>query len=130
DLKPGVLLAAIRTREIAWMREEVDLARSAFGYDKLVLLDRDQVRSEVASGRYCAGIPDRGAAHLHPLNYALGLARAAEAAGARIFEGNRVVDIKRGAAPVLATERGRVTARFVVLAGNAYLGRLEPRIAG
>lgn len=130
DLKPGVLLAALKTRDLSWMREEVELAQDVFGYDKLTLLDRDGTRAEVASERYCAGILDKGAAHLHPLNYALGLAAAAEAAGARIFEGSPVTDMAAGTAPKLTTPQGRVTARFAILAGNAYLGRLEPRIAG
>ncbi len=130
DLRPGVLLAALKPRDLGWMREEVELARDVFGYDELTLLDRDGTRAEVASDRYCAGIMDRGAAHLHPLNYALGLARAAEAAGARIFEGSPALRMEPGAAPVFVTPNGRVKARFGILAGNAYLGRLAPAIAG
>jgi gamma-glutamylputrescine oxidase len=130
DLKPGVMLAALKERDQGWMREEVEVSRTVFGYDKLTLLDRDRIRARVASPRYCAGMLDAGAAHLHPLNYALGLARAAEAVGARIFEGSPVTALERGKTVSLTTPTGRVTARFAVLAGNAYLGRLEPRIAG
>ena len=130
DLKPGVMLAALKTSDLRWIREEAEVAREVFGYDKLTVLDRDGVRARLASERYEAGMMDDGAAHLHPLNYALGLARAAEAAGARIFETSPVTAIERGSALTLKTPGGEVTARFALLAGNAYLGGLEPRIAG
>lgn len=130
DLKPGVMLAALKEKDQGWMREEVEISHAVFGYDKLTLLDRGQIRAKLASPRYCAGMLDAGAAHLHPLNYALGLARAAEAAGARIFEASPVTALGRGPSLSLVTPAGRVTARFAVLAGNAYLGRLEPRLGG
>ena len=130
DWKPGVMLAALKPRDLGWMREELEVAETVFGYHELTLLDRAATRAKVDSPRYCAGMLDAGAAHLHPLNYVLGLARAAEAAGARIFERSPVTAVTGGAAPALTTARGRVEARHVVLAGNAYLGRLEPRIAG
>lgn len=129
DLKPGVMLAALKAGDLDWIREEVEVARDVFGYDQLTVLDRDAVRARVASQLYHAGMMDAGAAHLHPLNYALGLARAAEQAGARIFEASPVTAIARGAGIILTTPAGQVGARFALLAGNAYLGRLEPRIA-
>jgi gamma-glutamylputrescine oxidase len=71
---------------------------------------------------------EAGAGHLHPLNYCLGLARAAEAAGVRIFEGSAVEQLKRGATVRAVCATGSVTAKTVVLAGNAYLGGLVPEI--
>lgn len=130
DLKPGVLLAALKDSDLDWIREEAEVSRQLFGYDKLTVLDRDGVRARVASARYRAGMMDAGAAHLHPLNYALGLARAAEAAGARLFEASPVTAIAPGERITLGTPGGELRARFAVLAGNAYLHRLEPRIAG
>ena len=50
-------------------------------------------------------------------------------AGARIFEGSRVLRIETGAAPAAHTAAGTVRARYLVLAGNAYLGRLVPELA-
>ena len=79
---------------------------------------------------YHGGLLDRSAAHLHPLNYALGLANAAEAAGAELYETSRVTKIDHGSNPRVHTAEGTVTARYLVLACNGYLGALEPRIAG
>ena len=56
------------------------------------------------------------------------MAAAAAAAGARIFEGSRVERIRWGRPAEVSTARGVVSAEHVVLAGNAHLGRLEPRI--
>jgi gamma-glutamylputrescine oxidase len=69
-------------------------------------------------------------AHLHPLNYALGLAEAAESLGVRIFENSRATGYDRARPTRVATADGRVTADHVVLACNGYLERLEPRVAG
>jgi gamma-glutamylputrescine oxidase len=84
---------------------------------------------------YHGGYLDNGAGHLHPLNLALGLARAGAAAGVRIFEHTPVVDYQEAAGRVrVRTGRGgtdtgpEVDAGFLVLACNGYLGRLARRI--
>ncbi len=74
---------------------------------------------------YLGGLAYPDAAHLHPLDYARGLARAAAAAGVRIFETSRAT--RRDGARV-ATADGAVTARHVLLATNGYHGDLDPRV--
>jgi gamma-glutamylputrescine oxidase len=78
---------------------------------------------------YHGGLLDAGAGHLHPLNYGLGLARAAEDAGARLFEGARVTGLTPGRPTEVRAEGGQVRARTAILACNGYLERLEPRLA-
>ena len=69
--------------------------------------------------------------HIHPLNYALGLADAAEAAGARIFEDTPALSIDvEGVRKRIATPSARVRAGHIVLACNVHLGALMPRVAG
>jgi gamma-glutamylputrescine oxidase len=58
----------------------------------------------------------------------LGLARAAIDAGVRVFEDSPVEAIEGGERPVARTALGMVRARYLVLAGNAYLGNLVPSI--
>ena len=70
-----------------------------------------------------------GAGHLHPLAFALGLARAAQAAGVRIFENTEVHEIRPGAKPVVRAGHGQVEAEHVVLACNGYLGGLDRKVA-
>ena len=67
----------------------------------------------------------------HPLNYALGLAEAAEAAGARIFEDSPALEIDMyGVRKRIVTPSARLRANHIVLACNVHLGSLVPRIAG
>lgn len=90
--------------------------------------DRDRLRAQLASDRYLGAIYDPLSGHLHPLEYAFGLARAALAAGVRIFEHSRVTRLERGAAPVLRTDAGQVHCDFAVLAGNAWLRGVAPEL--
>jgi gamma-glutamylputrescine oxidase len=84
----------------------------------------------VATDDFLEGLYDSEAATLHPLNYTLGLARAARAAGATIFERSRVKGYTRSDPATVTTAGGSVDADFVVVACNGYLGKLEPRLAG
>ncbi len=130
DLKAGVLLAAYKPGDLAWLEAEAERLLRDYGYGQIRAVSRVEVAEMLGSGIYHGGALDSGAGHLHPLNYALGLARAAAEAGARLFEGSRVLATEAGRPTVVRTERGRVRARYLVLACNGYLGGLEPRIAG
>ena len=89
-----------------------------------------QVRAQLANDRYFNAVQFRNAFHIHPLNYALGLAALAEKAGARIFEDTPALSIDpAGVRKRIVTPQGRVRAAHVVLAGNVQLGALMPDIA-
>ena len=127
DLRWGYLLAAVKPRHQRALAGTLTEWRERYGYPYGRLLDRDETRAMVDSPRYVGGLFDEGGGQLHPLNYALGLAGAAEAAGARLHEGTAVVDVTPGDRPVCRTPQGRLRARVgVVLAGNAYLHPPSP----
>jgi gamma-glutamylputrescine oxidase len=63
------------------------------------------------------------------LKYGLGLAKAAQSLGVRIFENSPVVDIQRGKPMIAKTAKGSVTASYGVLAGNCTLPEFGPRVA-
>ena len=129
DLKWGYLDGAIKPRHLDGMAQMAEAWRRDFGYEAHELLEgAEAVAPYVGTKAYRGGLLDRGAGHLHPLNYCLGLARAAEAAGARLFEGSRVASVETGAKPAAVTAEGRVEADSLVLCGNAYLGDLLPQI--
>jgi gamma-glutamylputrescine oxidase len=91
----------------------------------------DRVRDVLKSDRYFNAIHFPRAFHLHPLNYARGLAAAAEQAGAHIFEHTPAVAIDpAGVRKRIETPHGRLRAAQVVLAGNVHIGKLMPRLAG
>jgi len=92
-------------------------------------LPQEQLRESVRSERYHDGLYERDALHLHPLNYAIGLAAAATGQGVRIHESSGVMSLVReGAQWCLRTAQGVVMADQVVLACGGYLAGLQPAI--
>lgn len=90
----------------------------------------EQVRGVLRTHLYFNALHYRDAFHVHPLNYALGLAAAAEQAGARIFEGTPALSIDpAGVRKRVTTPAARVRAAQIVLAGNVHLGNLVPRLS-
>jgi len=128
DLKPGCVIAAKRPRQLGHLGACVRRWREIYGYDKARMLGRDELRAYVGSEAYLGGLLDEGGGHLHPLNYALGLAEAAAAAGVRIHERSRAVRLSIEPDLLVETGRGRVRAESVVLCGNAYLAGLVPSL--
>ncbi|PSL21776.1 NAD(P)/FAD-dependent oxidoreductase [Shimia abyssi] len=128
-LKPGVAHACFTDRDVAHEHNYAAHLSSAYGYDQIQPLDRDQMHALCPSPKYVGGSLDMGAAHLHPLAFALGLARAARDAGARIFETSRVENITHGCKITVTTNTGQVSADHLVLACNGYLGHLDQRVA-
>ncbi len=126
DLKPGIAIAAHRPRYARALACEADHLRARYGYAEVEVLDRAALRAEVASEDFCGGLMDRGAGHLHPLDYARGLARAAADAGADIREGTPVTGLATGAPCKVQAGPHTVTADTVVLACNGYLDTLDP----
>ncbi len=130
DLKPGILSAAHKPEEAVAFGQYVDKLNREYDYPHIRPVSREEMAAQLGTSIYHGGAFDRGAAHLHPLNYALGLARAALEAGARVFEGTAVLGYARTAPTVVRTSRATVTADHLVLACNGHLESLEPRVAG
>jgi gamma-glutamylputrescine oxidase len=90
----------------------------------------ERVREVLKSDHYFHAVFTPQAFHIHALNYALGLAAAAEAAGARIFEKTPALSIDTaGVRKRVVTPAGRLRADHVVLAGNVHLGQVMPKVA-
>jgi gamma-glutamylputrescine oxidase len=126
---PGVAHACHTDREVSASHAHADLLRRNYGYDQLETLDRAAIRALIGSDAFRGGGLDRGAGHLHPLNYAIGLAQAAAKAGVRICETTLVHAVEPGPNPVVRAALGHVVADHVILACNGYLGGLEPKVA-
>jgi gamma-glutamylputrescine oxidase len=157
DWVEGHMQVAMKARHDAEIREELELL-STLGYDSARYMARDELRSIIPSERYVSALYDANCGHLHPLNYTLGLAEAAERNGARIFEQSRVLGWTSGSrtsaganhgvgngaatrasssngasgasAPVIVqTAAGEVRAKQMVLCGNVYLGDAAPALS-
>ncbi|RGP39167.1 NAD(P)/FAD-dependent oxidoreductase [Pseudotabrizicola alkalilacus] len=126
---PGIAHACRSASEVRHAHAYAEKLARDYGYDQIQPLDRAEMRAIIGSDAYHGGELDRGAGHLHPLNFALGLAKAAADAGARLFERAEVHHITHGDKPVVRTASGQVTCNHVILAGNGYLGGLDRKIA-
>lgn len=95
---------------------------------KTQVLDRAGAQALMGNGHYLGGWVDTRAGSIQPLSYVRGLAKAALAAGARIFTDSPVSGLERqGSAWVARTAGGaQVTAERVVMCTNAYGGKLWP----
>jgi glycine/D-amino acid oxidase-like deaminating enzyme len=121
DWRPsGSMMVATAPHAIGWCRSATDELRS-FGYEA-TFLDRDEVREQVHSPTYEAAVWKRsGSALVDPARLAWGVANAAERLGARIFEHSAAITIDDdGDGLVVRTAIGRVRARRVILATNAF----------
>ena len=125
DLKWGYLHVAGKQRQQGELAEYQESC-ARYGYEGMELLDRQQLQSRLGSEAYVGGLWEPNSGHIHPLNYCLGLAKAAVTAGARIFENSAVLDVDTGPNPSARTAVGTVHAKFMVLAGNAYLRETVP----
>ena len=128
-LKPGIAHLGFSQREVDEEHAYADHLADRYGYAHLEKLDRDAAQAICPSPKYVGGTLDMSAAHLHPLSFALGLARAARDAGVRIYERSEVHNITDGPPAVVQTDRGRVRADHVILGCNGYLGGLNRKVA-
>jgi gamma-glutamylputrescine oxidase len=129
DLTWGYLHVVPKPHQFAGLKawkEEYD----GLGCTDTSVLTKAELEEKLGSRAYHGAFREGGAGHFHPLNYCLGLARAATQAGAAIYENSRAVEIDTGAKPSARTARGRLSANFLAIAGNAYLGRAVPKLYG
>ncbi|QPK06763.1 NAD(P)/FAD-dependent oxidoreductase [Vibrio kanaloae] len=128
DHKRGGLFTALNKKQLKGL-EHHKKNWERYGNDQLTMLDASQVEEAVGTQVYTGGLLDMRGGHIHPLKLALGEAAAFVSLGGQIFEQSAVTSIEKGANPVARTASGSVKSKYLVLAGNAYLGGLAPNIS-
>jgi len=130
DLQDGDLhLAAKRAHAQGFARYVDHLARH-YAYEHAAYVDTDHVRDYTSAQGFHGGLLDTRSCHLHPLNFALGLAAAAQRAGAILYENSRALAFSEtGNTVQVTTAAGRVHCDTLILGCNGYLGRLAPKAA-
>ncbi|WP_342643631.1 NAD(P)/FAD-dependent oxidoreductase [Rhodoligotrophos ferricapiens] len=112
-------MASIKPRCEQWQARGADVA----------LLSANEIAELTGSEIYAGGMIDRRAGTIQPLAYARGLARAAHKNGAQIFENSRVEALdKRDGAWRLGGRGFEISAKHVIIATDAYSGRLLPAL--
>jgi gamma-glutamylputrescine oxidase len=133
DWADGHLLTAVKKRHLHELRTELNALQNQLGYASTRYVPRAELRSILDTDRYIGGLYDSTSGHLHPLNYTLGLAAAAERQGVRIYEGTRALSFRETGAVAGAirvrTPRGELRTRNLVLCGNVYLRHTAPALA-
>ncbi len=128
DLKHGGIFAAITTKQLKGLEEHKALWER-YGHTELTMLDKRAIADEIQTDRYEGGLLDMRSGHIHPLNLVLGQAAAVESLGGKIYEQSKVERVEEGEQVKLYTASGDVTADYVVVTGNAYLGNLIPKLS-
>ncbi|MCB1457318.1 MAG: FAD-binding oxidoreductase [Nitratireductor sp.] len=126
---PGIIHADHRERFVPHSRAYAEKLNTTYDYPHIRFVDREEIRSLIGSPGYFGGTLDTDSFHIHPLNYALGLARAAVAMGVRLCERSEVMEIRRGDKVTVLTRNGSVVADHCIIACNGYLGDLEKSVA-
>ena len=133
DWVDGHLQVANKPRqvlELAQTQEELQ----RLGHPPTELYGKDKLAAVLATSRYLAGLYDGRGGHLHPLRYALGLARAAVQSGVVFYENTRALEFSSTPKGVRVRTDAHGTAgelhcQHLLLAGNLQEGRLAPQLA-
>jgi gamma-glutamylputrescine oxidase len=128
DLKPGHLEAAYKPGHFEDMQREAEFLSAHFGWDSISIVAPKDMGEHVSSGGYHGGLYDAKGGHFHPLNYALGLARACLAVGVRIYENTRFEHLlEDGPNDIeVLTSATSIEARRVILATDAWMQDQAP----
>ncbi|TCK31445.1 glycine/D-amino acid oxidase-like deaminating enzyme [Ancylobacter aquaticus] len=117
----GSLRCAHNARTLEALRSEAAWLREALGDTDVSMLSAGEVADETGSRGFTGGMLNTHGGVIHPLNFVLGLAAGLKAAGIAIYENTPVTRFGReGTGVVVETPRGRITARQLVIATNAY----------
>jgi glycine/D-amino acid oxidase-like deaminating enzyme len=126
--RSGHLLLASKPAHLKAMVYEAELLEREFGHATQVVQPGD-LRGEIGSNAYYGGLVDETSAGVNPARYVAGLARAAERAGALLYERTPATDITRqGSRWCVGTARGEVRADAVFVASGGYSGPATPAL--
>jgi len=129
NYRPNHLHVAVKPRQVDELRAWADELHDEYGYNSARFVSGADLPLYVASPRYLAGLVDPRSGHLHPLKFTRGLARAAEDAGAVVFENSQVLRYTDGAEVRVHTAQGTVRCANLILCCNAYIGAVAPTLA-
>jgi gamma-glutamylputrescine oxidase len=129
EYRPNHVHVALKPRQVRELSEWTRELNEEYSYKSARMLDRDELQAHVRSDRYLAGLIDPRSGHLQPLKFTLGVARAALAAGAQIYENSEVLRYEDGAEVRVHTAHGTVRCANLILCGNAYIGAVAPALA-
>ena len=128
----GHLEVACKQKHFDDYARQVEVIAREFNHH-LRVVPRNELRSEIGSDIYFGGMVDEISAGVNPARYVAGLARAAQRAGAAIYEGTRVQQIERASNNghpgwSVRTSRCMMRARDVMIATSGYTSKTTPAL--
>jgi glycine/D-amino acid oxidase-like deaminating enzyme len=114
----GNVMAVVHPKQEKRLRRAADVAHEVGA--SVTFLEPSDMRARGLPPAFLSGALEGAGGTLHPGKLVLGLRRAALAAGVRIYEGTRVLDVATGSSPVVRTAHGTLRAERVVMASNAW----------
>lgn len=124
DLKAGHLEAAYKPAHFDAMQRDAEFLAREFGWESEIVQPKD-MGQHINGGGYHGGIYDVQGGHFHPLNYALGLAEAAKAAGVHILENRSAYRVGQDDNNVAVINNGQlISARSAIVAVDCWMDQL------
>jgi glycine/D-amino acid oxidase-like deaminating enzyme len=126
--RSGRFVGAHAPKAMDGLKRRAELLNEATGAEEAWVVPRAAVAEEIATTKYHGGLVMLRAGGLHPAKYVRSLARAAERHGAVLASGVALDSYARDSDGgfVLATSRGRLKAKHLMLATNGYTGAATP----
>ena len=130
DLKYGHLHTAYKPIHMKELQAEYELAKQRGMQEFVELIDAKDIGKFIDTTIYHGGLYNKKNMHLHPLKLCMGEAQALHNMGGLIFENSTVLQIQHGDIPVVHTDKGKVTADQVFLAGDVYHKLEQQKLSG
>jgi glycine/D-amino acid oxidase-like deaminating enzyme len=126
----GHLEVACKQSHFDGYAESAALIQREFHHQRRIV-SKNELRSEIGSDIYFGGMVDETSAGVNPARYVVGLAHAAQRAGACLHDHTRVEKVEAESQNGMRkfrvrTSKGVITAREVILASGAYTTEATP----
>ncbi len=126
DLTNGYMAVAHKPSHVQSMWDYCEHLARYYDCEGYQPVTAAEVHDMMGVDTYHGGYVNQLAGHIHPLNLALGMSRAAQGLGTQLFEHSRVTHYEaKGEKVVVATADGLVEANYLLIGCNGYLGRLD-----
>ena len=130
----GNIEAASKPAHFDEFKKEQEILRELAGYE-VQILSKGEMSPELDSTAYHGLMINPRSGSVQPAKFVNGMALAAERAGADIHEGTHVLSIERignipahdGSRFIVRTDRGSIATREILLAANAWVGKIVPQ---
>ena len=133
-IRCGSIEAAIKPSHFDALKKEQEILKEVADYDAQIVT-KEEAASELGTSAYHGLMVNPRSGSVQPAKFVQGMALAAERAGADIHEETRVLEIERSDASAIRdgirftirTNRGDVKAKEIMLASNAWIGKIVPQ---